>query len=215
MKINKILLATACALLLASVSGALVTVGLAKLKLLNRESWILFGGGSEWFWGFLQFTIVAVTLVFIYDQLNLSTASHVLQSMTALNERWSSDRETSLRKLACEAWLSDRSLVGQAQICLHFFEELGLYAKKQWIPSDVIWETYSWYIESYWGMFEKHIALLRQNNNDSSIFQNFEYLARLMWSIDGQKGVPTNPKTDETLELFARGEIRDLLSRSA
>ena len=206
----------ACLLLLSSVGMALATVQLAKLKLLNHDSWILFGGGSEWFWGFLQFAIVAVTLVFIYDQLHLSTASHVLQSMTSLNERWSSDRNTSLRRLTCEAWLGSGDMIGEGQVLLHFFEELGLYSKKQWIPSDVIWETYSWYIESYWGMFEEHIRSLRKDNQDASIFQNFEYLATLMRAINSQNEVPATAKSKETLKAFALGEIRVcLLARSA
>lgn len=216
MRPNKVLLAMACLLLLSSVGMALATVQIAKLKLLNHESWILFGGGSEWFWGFLQFAIVAVTLIFIYDQLHLSTASHVLQSMTSLNERWSSDRNTSLRMLTCKAWLAQGLLIGEGQVLLHFFEELGLYAKKRWIPSDVVWETYSWYIESYWGMFEGHIRNLRTGNQDPSIFQNFEYLAMLMREINGRNGIPTELKSKEILQAFAEGEVRVcLLERSA
>lgn len=207
MKTNKILLTTSCVLLLASVGGALTTVELAKLTLLNRNSWILFGGGSEWFWGFLQFAIVGVTLIFIYNQLNLSAASHVLQSMTSLNERWSSDRNTLLRKRTCETWLDSGALISEGQVLLHFFEELGLYVKKQWIPSDVIWETYSWYVESYWGMFEEHICRMRKDNNDPSVFQNFEHLAILMRAINGRKGVPAGSKAGETLRAFALGEI--------
>lgn len=208
MKTNRALLTAACILLLALVGGALATVELARLELLNRKSWILFGGGSEWFWGFLQFAIVAITLVFIYNQLHLSAASHVLQSMTSLNERWSSDRNSSLRKRTCEAWLHSGALISEGQVFLHFFEELGLYVKKQWIPLDVIWETYSWYIESYWGMFEDHVRTLRKENNDPSIFQNFEHLAGLMRTINARKGVPAGPKTEETLKAFAHGEVK-------
>src|SRR4030095_8881593 len=55
-------------------------------RLYNRTEWTLFGNGSEWFWRFLQFVIVTITIFFIYRELRISAATHLLNSLTSLNE---------------------------------------------------------------------------------------------------------------------------------
>jgi hypothetical protein len=209
MRMPRILFTIACLTGVIGIVGALASIELAKVKLLNRDSWILFGGGSEWFWGFLQFAIVAVTLAFIYGQLHLSTASHILQSMTALNERWNAERQSSLRRKVCAAWIGgDKSFNSETQAVFYFFEELGLYVDRQWIPSSVIWELYSWHVESYWAMFSEEVARLRNYIKDPSLFENFEKLVREMHVISRRRGIPANSCDPGRLSEFADWEVR-------
>lgn len=209
MNFPRILLTVTCATLVMAIAASLATIELAKVKLLNREDWTIFGGGSEWFWGFLQVAIVVVTLAFIYSELHLSTASHVLQGMNSLNERWNSERQSSLRKEACGAWLEgNRAFTAETQAIFHFFEELGLYVKRRWIPSEVIWELYSWHIESYWAMFAENVLRLREDTHDPSAFENFEYLMKEMRKINRRKGILADVKNPRRIADFAEWELQ-------
>jgi hypothetical protein len=176
-------------------------------SLVNETEWTVFGKGSEWFWSLMQFIIVTATLIFIYGQLRISAAAHMLGSLTSLNERWTSTDVVSQRKKICEAHLGNKPVLTLGtQIVFTFFEELGLYTKTGWVPRQVIWDTYSYYIECYWDMCSQEVADLRRVSNDSSIFENFEKLAKVMRRINKKRKIPSGARTKEQLKVFAAGE---------
>jgi hypothetical protein len=156
----------------------------------NRTEWTLFGNGSEWFWSFLQFVIVTVTIILIYRELRLSAATHLLGSLTSLNERWTSPGMVSQRQKICQTYLKgERVLTLGMQNVFTFFAELGLYAKKGWVPRQVIWDTYSYHIECYWDMCSQEVSNRRTHLNDSSVFENFDQLVKDMRAINKKRKI--------------------------
>jgi hypothetical protein len=173
----------------------------------NRKEWTLFGNGSEWFWSFMQFVIIAVTITLIYGELRLSAATHLLGSLTSLNERWTSHDMVSQRQKICHAYLKrEQILTLGTQNVFTFFEELGLYAKRGWVPPRVIWDTYSYHIECYWDMCSQEVVDRRSKLNDPSVFENFDQLAKDMRVINKKRGISFSKRTAEQLKEFAEGE---------
>ena len=66
------------------------------------------GIGSEWLWAFGQFVVVAITLFFIARQVKIQTASHIVQSVCTIQERWHSDAMQRVRFDVCNRWNKDR-----------------------------------------------------------------------------------------------------------
>jgi hypothetical protein len=110
------------------------------------------------------------------------------------------------RKKVCEAYLkNDCILVLGHQIVFTFFEEVGLYVSKGWIPQSVIWDTYSYYIENYWDMCSKEV--IARQCKDKSTFEHFAQLAKTMRALNRNRGIPSTARTKEQLQEFAEGEI--------
>jgi hypothetical protein len=174
--------------------------------LINETNWTIFGKDSEWFWALMQFVVVTITLALIYGELRISSAAHMLSSLTCLNERWTSKDMVWQRRKLCEAYLKNESvLVLGHQIVFTFFEEVGLYVSKRWVPRKVIWDTYSYYIENYWDMCSQEVAA--RQSKDSSTFEQFAWLAKTMRTLNRKRRIPSTTRTKEQLREFAEGEI--------
>jgi hypothetical protein len=177
-------------------------------SLINETEWTLLGKGSEWFWILLQFVVITITLFLIYGELRISSAAHMLGSLTSLNERWTSPGVVTQRRKICEAHCNNENVLTLGhQIVFTFFEELGLYVHNRWVPKDVIWDTYSYYIENYWDMCSREVEDRRRESNDDSIFEHFERLANTMRALNKKRKIPHTKRTEEQLRKFAEGEM--------
>lgn len=193
---------------LAFVAGLyLLRVHHQAVSLVNDTNWTLFGKDSEWFWALMQFVVVTITLALIYGELRISSAAHILGSLTSVNERWTSPGVVAQREGICAAFLRGEPVLTLGnQVVFTFFEELGLYVERGWVPREVVWDTYSFYVENYWDMCSQEILHRRKESNDSSIFEHFDRLATAMRCINRKRKIPFTPRTKEQLTAFARGE---------
>jgi hypothetical protein len=194
----------------ALVGGLLVLrITHPNTSLINETEWTLFGKGSEWFWALMQFIVVTITLLLIYGELRVSSAAHIVASLTSLNERWTSRTLVSHRKRICDANLKDMPVLTLGhQVVFTFLEELGLYIKRGWVPREVIWDTYSYYIENYWDMCSQEVQDRRRESNDQSVFEHFEHLARTMRAMNKKRNIPDEKRTKEQIRKFAEGEMQ-------
>ena len=165
------------------------------------------GPGSEWLWSFGQFVVVAVTLWFIYKQIKIQTASHVVQSVCALQERWHSEFMQRVRLDVCTHWKNgNHKFDGACEQIAEFIEDLGTFLKIKAIPSDVMWDFQSWNIECYWGMFKDGIVQLRKDGKDDNLYIEFEKLFNAMSEIDKKMG--SSPRNADDINDFIEREIR-------
>lgn len=187
----------------------------------------MWGAGSEWFWAFWQFIAVVLTLVLIWKQVKqqteshksiekqvklqtkeveIQTASHVVQTVCTIQERWCSETMQRVRLEVCTEWENGkRDFDGACEYIACFFEELGTFVKIKAIPIETMWDMQSWNIEYYWGMFKTGILKIRKNYKEP-VYSDFEGLFRVMREISDAKGAPS---VDEaSLDEFVKREIR-------
>ncbi len=169
---------------------------------------IPWGTGSEWFWGFVQCVAVAVTLIFIYLQLKTQTASHVVQSVLAIDDRWNSEYMQKIRQEVCSEWKKgNREFDGACEVIAEFMEDLGTFLKIKAIPADVMWDVQSWNIEHYWTMFQPGIEKLRgEVKEPKTLYVEFKTLFDKMETIGEQKSAPRKNMKD--VDEFVEREIR-------
>jgi hypothetical protein len=166
------------------------------------------GTGSEWFWAFLQFVVIALTLYLIYVQFRVQTASHVVQSLSTIHTRWNSESMLRVRHHVCSRWIAGhRDFDGVAQYISEFMEELGNYLRIHAITDRDLWEAQSWYIEHYYLMFKKGIEQYRQTYNDKSLYSQFQSLFDCMCKDDLKQHFPHFSESEEGLMAFAKAEL--------
>ena len=164
------------------------------------------GTGSEWFWVFLQFIVVAITLGFIAKKVKIQTASHIVQSVCVIQERWHSEYMQRVRLEVCTRWKkNDRVFNGVCEQIAEFIEELGTFLKMKAIPEDVMWDIQSWNIECYWAMFKDGITKLRVTGKDKTLYTEFENLFNKMSEISKREGATS--KNSEDIDEFIQREI--------
>ncbi|RLA83226.1 MAG: hypothetical protein DRG40_07030, partial [Deltaproteobacteria bacterium] len=118
------------------------------LDLLLSKIW---GPSSQWFWIMVQSLIILATACFIYYQVRLQRYSNMLQTLNEMRSFWNNEKMMNFRLKVCETYLTGAKSIGAAEAeVLGFFEEIGLLLKKHVLQKDVVWNTYSYFIEYYW-----------------------------------------------------------------
>lgn len=177
------------------------------MKVITSYWSAIIGKDSEWFWAMLQFLVITVTLILIYLQVRLQTASHVVNTLTTINTRWNSEAMLRARYIYCHSWQAGkRDFDSIAEYVAEFLEELGNYIELGAIPKDVMWAAHSWYIEHYYFMFKSGLEYIRRKHNDTTLYLNFESLFVCMIGISRSKGAP-HEKNEKELMAFAEDEI--------
>ena len=168
---------------------------------------MFFGEDSSWFWSMCQFIVISITLYLIYKQVRIQLKSNMLQTLHKCDDKWSGDTIVNCRKHTAEHFINNNlHLHEQEFILINFFEDIGLYLKEGILAKEIVWNTYSYYIEKYWPILKSAIEERRANDNDKSIAHNFEHLYDSMLSISKKKNAPTRPHTREQLIVFANHE---------
>jgi hypothetical protein len=138
----------------------------------------------------------------------LQNSAHVVTTLDIFHRRWNEIPMLRTRFRACQRILEakDEKFSQSMQHVAEFFEHMGTLVKLQAIDSNVIWQLYSWYIESYWEMFEEGILAARRKHKDETGFSEFEWLYRQMQAISKSKNVPSFEKSSDDILEFAQSD---------
>lgn len=173
------------------------------------DAFKLIGQGSEWFWALLQFAVVAATLLLIYRQIRVQTASHVVATLNGINARWNADAMLRARHACCSQWLAGhREFDPVADFLGEFMEELGTYFRLRALPVDILWGAQSWYIENYYSMLRDGMQQHRDEYKDDTLHSEFQALFNAMSTYSKSQGASASEKSDDDLRKFAESEVK-------
>ena len=164
---------------------------------------------SGWFWAMIQAFVVLGTLCLIYYQVRLQTATHVVQTLAAIHQRWHEESMLRARHLVCSRYLEgDTQFDSVSEYIAEFMEELGGYVKLHAVPVDVMWDAQSWYLEHYYAMFKNGISLVRQEYHDVTLYSNMQTLSDQMSRHSEKQKAPSATRGERDLCRFAKSEIQ-------
>ena len=164
---------------------------------------------KDLFWTMIQAVGVLMTLALIYRQMRLQTASHVVQTLGAIHQRWSEDAMLRARNTVCKRYIEgDVTFDSVSNYIAEFMEELGTYVKINAVPSEVMWDAQSWYVEHYYCMFKSGIEQTRQTNHEDTLYKDFQDLFGTLKEQSKKKGAPSVDRGPADLRLFAEDELR-------
>ena len=177
----------------------------------------IIGDKSQWFWGMAQFLAIAISLAFIYRQVKLHRQGNMLQAIAALDQKWGSKDYIEYRLSTCQRYDLDSLKIDRSEgEVLGFFEDLGIYLERGVFDKSLLWEKYSYYIEHYWIMYEKHISEYRAQENDGTWFDRFEYVNSEMKKYAQKKRkVKYGSRTKNEIDTFIKGGRQESMSNKA
>lgn len=160
---------------------------------------------TEWFWAMAQFFAIIISLFLILRQIRIQTHANMLALFAQMEQRWNSEPLQIARREICSTHGQSKRITRSDEFVLSFFEDLGLYLKKNVLSADLMWEAHSYYIEHYWPILKPKIVEFRLKSNDQSWYSKFEYLVGRMEKRSRKNGSGFE-KSDEQLTRFLNGE---------
>jgi hypothetical protein len=159
------------------------------VKLINTDGMAFIGPGSEWFWTALSGIILAVTFIAIYRQLRAQRSTNAIGVLSALEDRWNSERLVRDRLKVVVALRSgqlDEADSLPFQRLMYFFEQIAAVATHGHVATHDLWETWSVGVRWWW------VALAPVIDEDraemGSAWTAFEHLAAAMGEMDKKNG---------------------------
>ena len=163
---------------------------------------------EEWFWAMMQFFVVAITLFFIYKQVKVQAATHIVQTLNTICNRWNSESMMRARYKVCSDWVNgEHKFDGVDEYVAEFMEELSAYLKIEAVPPKTLWGVQSWNIEHYYCMFRDGIIKMREENKEVTLYQGFEKLYEAMQEVSRDMQVPNFERKKLELDRFAKTEL--------
>jgi hypothetical protein len=90
---------------------------------------------------------------------------------------------------------------------MDFFEDMGLFMRRRYLESELLWSTFGFYAVRWWAACKDYILEERRLQNESTLFSDFEYLAKCFSARDAKDGL--KEPTQSGLKRFLEDE-RDL-----
>ena len=146
------------------------------------------------------------------ERLRLNLA---LDLLTRLQDRFESPHFSNRRSVAAKYFLdnafADDDIVEVGRLntavwdILDFFEGLGYLQRMQILQVESVWNTFGLPAKAYWLLCRPAIEKLREEWQNPTLYEETEYLSRLMADIDRERGVapPTQRQLRETMEFEA------------
>jgi hypothetical protein len=163
----------------------------------------LIGPGSEWFWTAISGVILAITFIAIYRQLRLQRDAAAIEQVFDMERTWSAERMSRsklLVLLAIEAGTEAGDLPPQAASHLgDYWERVGYLTRTGHIDRRLAHEQWSWISQEWWGRLQPTALAWRERRGEPAVWEEFEWLARTMAHMDGERVDRPDPGSPEYL----------------
>jgi hypothetical protein len=163
------------------------------VTLVNTNGMSFFGPGSEWFWSFLQFVVVGISLLGVYRQLALARSAKAFDDVNKLSKEWSSER-MSRNRLAIYLALRDGTKPdalppGPASYVADYWEGLAGLVRAGHVDITVVRDFLGSSCRQWWAALAPFTRAARLRYDDQSIGEHHEWLARTIADMDRKAGL--------------------------
>jgi hypothetical protein len=163
------------------------------VTLVNTNGMSFFGPGSEWFWSFLQFIVVGVSLVGVYRQLTLARSAKAFDEVSKLSRDWSTEM-MSRNRLAIYLALRDGTKPealppGPASYVADYWESLASLVRAGHVDVRVVRDFLGSSCRQWWAALAPFTRAARVRYDDPSIGEHHEWLAAAIAEIDREAGL--------------------------
>ncbi|MGA2624464.1 MAG: DUF4760 domain-containing protein [Bacteroidota bacterium] len=171
---------------------------------MNCESiWISLTALASW-------TLVFVTWYLVRRQLQMARDDMKVRLQTTYEEKFDSPALIAERKRLAEQLLSNAPHADMQEVVMNFFESVGMLLRRGYFDLDMAWSAFSFYAVRWWSATKDYIAEERRvENNDTTIFEEFENLVDAMYRFEIEKRHLTRAQLEpskQDLERFLETE---------
>ena len=86
----------------------------------------------------------------------------------------------------------------------NFFETVGYLQRSGVLRAESVWHTFGMAARVYWAAYAPTARKMREEQNDPTVYEDFERLDRLVTDMSGERGMP--PPTREQLRRIMQDE---------
>ena len=151
---------------------------------------------------------------FLEEQNDRARLTLEFDLITRLEDRFQSPRFLARRRTAArhamdtffaqdgtiEAEAFDRASYDVA----NFFENVGYLQRRGVLRTESVWHTFGMATRVYWAVYGPTVREMRQDQEDPTLYEDFERLERLIADLSGERGMP--PPTREQLRRILQEE---------
>jgi len=183
--------------------------------LINTNSLVLIGPGSEWFWTMLTGLVLALTFVAIYRQLRAQRAAAIFEQFKSIAAQWDA-KAFRYTRLAALIDLEHRTVTeGAPQAAMTvagWFDTLGTLVIAGHVDTRAVAATYAEPILSWWETLRPFIDRDRTRWNAPAHLADFEELARRMaaeWKRTYGRPFEVTETIGEQIDRMTAALVRD------
>ncbi len=181
------------------------------MNLINTDGMAIIGPGSEWFWTAFSGIVLAVTFLAIYRQLRLQADQAAIEQLDKRTREYGSER---MVRCKLEVLTALRDGVDRAHLpgafaepmAIHW-EDMGTAVRGKHLSAEAVWKSHSNQVQFAWGLLSPTLLRWRGPEDGENIFEDFEWLAATMATMDRRAGVNwayAEPPTDEMQSLIVK-----------
>jgi hypothetical protein len=148
--------------------------------------------GCEVFWisvtAIASWALVAITWVLVRSQIKLSKEDLRVRLQTNYEEKFDSATLIAERKKLAEQLLTTTPHEDIQEPVINFFESVGMLVRRGYLDPDMVWSGFSFFALRWWSACKDYILEERRiENNDKTIFEEFEKLIDELYKIEIEK----------------------------
>lgn len=139
-------------------------------------------------------------------------ANLCLQNHLTFTARFDSAKFQADRRLVAEKLLVCTPHDEISESVVDFFEDLGMYLRRDYFDEELAWSTFGFYAVRWWAACRNYVLEERRANNDQTLFTDFESAVERFRQLDRQKALmePTEAEVEKFLQDEANLEIPPL-----
>jgi len=154
-----------------------------------------------------SWALVIVTWYMIRKQVKLGKDDLKVRLQVDFDDKFEGHNMTIERKRLAEQLLANATHDDIKEPIINFFESLGLLLRKNYLDSEMIWSSFAFYIIRWWAACKDYIIEERKRqNNDDTIFSEFEFLVDEMYKVEMKKRalsrIKLEPSRDEIIQFL-------------
>ena len=111
------------------------------------------------------------------------------------------------RKELADLFLSNAQHKEIPETVIEFFEDMGMFLGRGYLDEELIWGTFGFYAVRWWASCRSYVLEERKQQNDSTLFEDFEILASKLTNRDAKEGLAKPSAEDLRAFLEDEGDL--------
>ncbi len=141
----------------------------------------------------------------MHKQLQMARADLKVRLQTTYEEKFDSLALVSERKKLAEQLLANAPHSDMQEAVLNFFESVDMLLRREYIDLDMAWSAFSFYALRWWSATKDYISEeRRRENNDATIFEEFEHLVDAMYEFENEKRHLSRAQLEPSKQVLQR-----------
>ena len=156
--------------------------------------------------------LVVVTIIMIWKQIRNNRMVSGVSLIMQMARRYATEYRDVRSRVAKNFRRKRKRVLNQEDyFLLNFFETLGYLVRRGMVDKEMIWIEFSIKIQGWWSVYAKNIKNLRIEDEDETLYEEFEYLYNEMLDLEIERRLISKKQatfSKDKIEQFLKSELK-------